>query len=79
MRQASGLTPTTRARLAETLAAEAAPFVSPLPSVEPELFLAGVAVLRREREARALELERARLDDLAPTLGALPHGFPDRG
>ena len=79
LRQAGGLTPTTRVRLAESLAAEAAPFVSPLPSVEPELLLAGVAVLRREREARALDLERARLDDLAPTLGALPHGFPDRG
>lgn len=79
LRQASGHTPTTRARLAESLAAEAAPFVSPLPVVEPELLLAGVAVLRREREARALELERARLEQLTPTLGALPHGFPDRG
>lgn len=79
LRQADGHTPATRQRLAAALATEAAPFVSPLPSVEPELLLAGVAVLRREREARALQLERARLDDLAPTLGALPHGFPDRG
>lgn len=79
LRQADGHTPATRQRLATALASEAAPFVSPLPSIEPELLLAGVAVLRREREARALELERARLDDLAPTLGALPHGFPDRG
>jgi uncharacterized RDD family membrane protein YckC len=79
LRQAGGHTPQTRARLAASLANEVAPFVSPRPAVEPELLLAGVAVLRREREARALQLERARLDDLAPTLAALPHGFPDRG
>lgn len=79
LRQASGHTPATRIRLSQTLAAEASRYVSPVPDVAPELFLAGVAVLRREREATALRLEQARLKELAPTLGALPHGFPDRG
>ncbi|GAA1689517.1 RDD family protein [Microcella alkalica] len=77
--QAGGHTPATRQRLAAALARDAAVFVSPVPDADPELFLAAVAVLRREREARALDLERARLEQLAPTLGALPHGFPDRG
>jgi hypothetical protein len=43
------------------------------------LFLAGVAALRREREATGLRLEAARLEELQSTLAALPHGFPDRG
>jgi len=77
--QAGGHTPATRQRLAAALARDAAVHVSPVPAADPELFLAAVAVLRREREATALELERARLEQLAPTLAALPHGFPDRG
>lgn len=79
LRQASGHTPATRERLARDLAVEAALYVSPVPAGDPELFLAAVAALRREREATALRLERARLDELQPTLAALPHGFPDRG
>jgi uncharacterized RDD family membrane protein YckC len=79
LRQAAGHLPATRERIARDLAAEAAGFVSPVPGGDPELFLAAVAALRREREATALRLERARLDELAPTLTALPHGFPDRG
>lgn len=77
--QASGHTPATRERLARQLAADSIPYVSPVPAVSPELLLAGVAVLRRERETRALELERARLEQLQPTLAARPHGFPERG
>lgn len=77
--QASGHTPATRERLAQQLAADSLPYVSPVPAVAPELLLAGVAVLRRERESRALELERARLEQLQPTLAARPHGFPERG
>jgi len=77
--QAAGHTPATRASLAHDLATEAARYVSPVPAGEPELFLAAVAALRRSREATALQLERARLDELHPTLAALPHGFPDRG
>lgn len=79
LRQAAGHLPATRERIARDLAAEAAGYVSPVPGGDPELFLAAVAALRREREATALRLERARLDELAPTLTALPHGFPDRG
>lgn len=77
--QASGHTPATRERLAQQLAADSLPYVSPVPAVAPELLLAGVAVLRRERESRALELERTRLEQLQPTLAARPHGFPERG
>ncbi len=79
LRQAPGHTPATRARLAALLASDAAAFVSPMPEGDPELALAGIAALRRNREAIALQLERARLNDLRPTLAALPHGFPDRG
>jgi uncharacterized RDD family membrane protein YckC len=79
LRQAAGHTTATRERIALDLAREAALYVSPVPTGDPELFLAAVAALRRGREATALQLERARLDDLRPTLAALPHGFPDRG
>lgn len=79
LRQAAGHLPATRERIARDLAIEASAYVSPLPGGDPELFLAGVAAVRREREATALRLERARLDELTPTLAALPHGFPDRG
>ena len=79
LRQAAGHTESTRERLARDLATEAALYVSPVPGGDPELFLAAVAALRRNREATALQLERARLDELHPTLAALPHGFPDRG
>jgi len=79
LRQAAGHTPITRERIARDLATEAAVYVSPVPGGDPELFLAGVAALRRGREATALQLERALLDELRPTLAALPHGFPDRG
>ena len=78
LRQADRLTPETRARLASELATEASPWVSPLPDVEPELFLAAVAAVRRERDYRALMLERERLEHLTPLLTGLPHGFPDR-
>ena len=79
LRQAGGHIPATRERIARDLAVEAALYVSPVPGGDPELFLAAVAALRRGREATALQLERARLDELRPTLAALPHGFPDRG
>ncbi|PZQ89941.1 MAG: hypothetical protein DI534_08060 [Leifsonia xyli] len=57
-----------RGYLAQQLAFEASQYVSPLPPVDPELFLAGVTVARREREARALALEAERLARLAPVL-----------
>ncbi len=57
-----------RGYLAQQLAFEASQYVSPLPDVDPELFLAGVTVARRDREARALALEAERLARLAPVL-----------
>lgn len=62
------LDPTRRGYLAQQLAFEASQYVSPLPPVDPELFLAGVTVARREREARALRLEAERLARLEPVL-----------
>ncbi|MFC5503369.1 RDD family protein [Lysinimonas soli] len=68
-----------RAFQASALAHEAAAFVSPVPAVDPEMFLAGVAVIRRDRESRALTLSAQRLARLQPALRELPHGFPERG
>ncbi len=76
--QAPRLSPAARERLAGQLAQEASGYVSPLPHVEPELFLAGVAALRRQRDAAALELTARRLERLRPVLHDRPHGFPER-
>ena len=76
--QAAKLTPATRQRLSAELAAEVSPFVSPLPTVEAELFLAGVAAVRRDREFAALQLEASGLERLKPVLRGLPNGFPQR-
>lgn len=70
--------PRIRARLSFELAAEASRFVSPLPDVDPFVFLVGVAVMRRDRDYAALLGERRRLERLQPALRSLPHGFPDR-
>lgn len=76
--QASKMTPATRARLAATLAADAAVFVSPVPDAPAEVFLAGVAAVRRDREYAGLMLQRARLERLQPVLTGRPHHFPER-
>jgi uncharacterized RDD family membrane protein YckC len=78
LHQAAGMTPAARAGLSAELAGEASAYVSPIPPVDAETFLVAVAALRRDRDARALALERERLDRLAPVLDALPHGFPER-
>jgi uncharacterized RDD family membrane protein YckC len=78
VRQAPQLTPAARFGLSTELAREASAYVSPLPDVDAETFLVGVAILRRDRDARGLALEHERLERLSPVLGALPHGFPDR-
>jgi uncharacterized RDD family membrane protein YckC len=78
LRQASGLTPDTRGRLGQELAAEASRYVSPVPRENAELFLAAVAAVRRDREYLALHLQRGRLDQLEPVLNGLPHRFPER-
>ncbi|WP_203580563.1 RDD family protein [Microbacterium hibisci] len=67
-----------RARVAASLAREAAEHVSPVPPVDPETFLIGVVAVRRERELRALQLETARAAALAGPVSAPPRGFPDR-
>lgn len=77
--QAAQLTPDRRAYAATQLAGEVSAYVSPLPAVAAELFLAGVAVVRREREYAALLLEQQRIARLEPALRGLPHGFPERG
>ena len=78
LRQASRLTPDARSRLSRSLATEASVFVSPLPTVNAELFLAAVSALRRDREYTGLSLEAQRLEHLRPALEGLPHGFPER-
>lgn len=78
LRQAAKMTPDTRTRLGAGLADEVSRYVSPLPAVPAEVFLAGVAAVRREREYAALLLERERLARLRPVLTGLPHDFPDR-
>jgi len=51
---AQRLSPAARAGVAQELAAEARPFVSPVPAVSAEELLLGITVLRREREKTAL-------------------------
>jgi len=79
LRQAARLTPASRSRLARELAIESSIYVSPLPNVDPELFIAAVSAMRRDREFTALQLEDRRLELLEPALTGLPHGFPKRG
>ncbi len=75
---ASGFTPQSRSATAFSLAQEAAPFVYPVPNIEPELFLAALTAVRRDREFAALQREKARLGTLAPSLERMPRGFPTR-
>ena len=79
LQQAPKLTPVSRDRLSRELANEVSIYVSPVPNGSAELFLAGVAALRRDREFAALELEKAGLERLGPALTGMPRGFPDRG
>jgi uncharacterized RDD family membrane protein YckC len=76
--QAPRMTPDSRARLAAELAAEASPYVAPAVDTDPELLLAAVAAIRRDREFTGLQLERERFQELTAVLETNPHGFPDR-
>lgn len=76
--QAAGMTPPSRMRLAHELATEAAAYVSPVPPVDPLMFLYAIAAVRRDRSYRALLLERDRLARLQPVLTRNPHSFPER-
>jgi len=58
------LSPAARASIAQELATEASPFISPLPPVSAEELLWGVTALRRQREQRALTI----VDDRAERL-----------
>ena len=78
LRHAPGHAVESRRRIAQSLATEATVFVSPVPDCDPELFLAAVAAVRRDREYRALRAEHDRLASLEPVLTGLPHRFPDR-
>jgi uncharacterized RDD family membrane protein YckC len=77
-RSAVNMEPSARARVAASLAQEAAEHVSPVPAVDDETFLIGVVAVRRERELRALLLETARADALAGPVASAPRGFPER-
>lgn len=76
--QAHNMETPARMRLAASLAAETAPHVSPVPPVDPEGFLRGVAAVRRERELRALQLEAQRVVTLTSGAGSAPRDFPER-
>jgi len=78
LKQAGGVTPSTRVRVSRELANEASRYVSPIPNVDPVLFLAGVSAVRRDREFAALYGEQRRLSALAPVLKGVPHRFPER-
>lgn len=77
-RSAPSMEPSARARVAASLAAEAAQHVSPVPAVDPETFLIAVVAVRRDRELRALQFETARADALTAAAAAPPRGFPSR-
>lgn len=75
-RSVGDLRPEARAATARTLAAAVAEYASPVPDVHPEVFLAGVVAVRRERDVRALRARAALLDGAAAVAGARPPGFP---
>lgn len=75
---ARNMEPGARARVAASLAHEAAAHVSPVPVTDPETLIIGVVAVRRHRELRALQLEAERVDRLAAAAPAAPRGFPQR-
>jgi uncharacterized RDD family membrane protein YckC len=64
LRTAERMSPNARARIAAELADEAAPFISPRPAAPAEHVLAGITVIRRQRELRALQLADRRAEQL---------------
>lgn len=75
---ARNMEPSARARIAASLAAEAAEHVSPVPAIDPETLVMGVVAVRRQRELRALELESARVRALTSAVPTAPRDFPER-
>jgi uncharacterized RDD family membrane protein YckC len=78
VRQAHDLDPVARPRVAAALADEARPFVQPLPPVDPETLLRGIAAVRHRRELHALRSEDARTAQLTAGVPEVPPGFPQR-
>lgn len=78
VQQAENMQPAARQRIAASLAAEATPFVAPVPTVDPETLLRGVAAVRRDRELHALQLEAQRVARLTSVDTGAPRGFPQR-
>jgi uncharacterized RDD family membrane protein YckC len=78
LRHAGAMGPESRARLARSLADEAAPYIHPLPAVPAEYLLPAVAAIRRDREAAALAREAAVMTRARPATAAR-RGIPDRG
>lgn len=76
VRGADALEPPARARLADSLARDMHPFVSPVPVCDPETFVRGVVAVRRDREFAALQGQNARVALL--TAGDDSRGFPSR-
>ncbi|MBO9040975.1 RDD family protein [Curtobacterium flaccumfaciens] len=75
-RGAALMRPELREAAAQTLAAEVSAFANPVPPVPPEVFLAGVVVLRRRRDVRALGARAELLSRAGATAAASPPGFP---
>ncbi|OIH92232.1 MULTISPECIES: RDD family protein [unclassified Curtobacterium] len=75
-RGAASMRPELRDAAARALAADVAPFAHPVPPVAPEAFLAGVAVLRRRRDVRALRARAELLTAAGAAATARPPGFP---
>lgn len=75
---ARGYTAQSRTSAAHALMLEVTPYVSPIPPADPELFLAAVTAVRRDREFAALQQEKRRLATLSPSLERMPRDFPNR-
>ncbi len=75
-RGAALMRPELREAAAQSLAAEVSAFAHPVPPVPPEVFLAGVVVLRRRRDVRALGARAELLTAAGSTASARPPGFP---
>ncbi|MBF4614514.1 RDD family protein [Curtobacterium sp. VKM Ac-1376] len=75
-RGAAVMRPELREAAAQSLAADVSAFAHPVPPVPPEVFLAGVVVLRRRRDVRALRSRSELLTAAGATASARPPGFP---
>ena len=62
---APAMAPAARLHVATSLLTETAPFVSPAPEAHPELALRAILAVRRQREARALQIADARVSRLS--------------